>query len=286
MSIVLNTNIQSLMTQRKLTTNNAQLNKSFEKLASGYKINKASDDAAGLKISETLSTNIRSNQEALNNAQATTNILQIAEGSLSVIGENLQRIRELSIQAANDTCSEKDREAISQEVKQRLEDINRIASSTRSHNVNLLDGSRNSYIIQIGSGSDITEDILDIGNVLKDTRLNAISITSGYNISASASGVYNNNGSIRSFMDVIDNALSQVRERRSSLGAVQNRLDSTVESLSCTVENLKKTNSRIKDTDVALETSKLAQNQIIQQASIGILSQANLSPNLATQLLN
>ncbi len=214
------------------------------------------------------------------------NILQIAEGALGVIGENLQRIRELTIQAANDTNSSVERRAILLEVKSRVEDINRIAETTRSSNINLLDGSKTTYLLQVGANSNEAQNTLDIGGVLADSRASTLGVSfATVPMTASATGVYSSNTTARNFLDLVDNALNEVFTRRSEIGAIQNRLESTIESLSIAVENLQSTNSRIRDLDVAAESAQLTRNQILQQSALSVLAQANQTPTLALQLL-
>ncbi len=285
MGLILNTNVPSLIAQRNLLNNSRAVQSSFEKLSSGLRINRAADDAAGLNISETLKTQIRGNQKAVANAQDGVNILQIAEGALSVIGENLQRIRELTVQAANDTNSSVERRAIVLEVQSRLDDIDRIAESTRSNNLNLLDGSQTTYLLQIGANSDPDQNTLDIGTVLARSSASALGITNGTIVSATAGGIYGSNTNARNFLDLVDTALENLFTRRSEIGALQNRLQSTIESLSIAVENLQSTNSRIRDLDIASESAILTRNQILQQSALSVLSQANQGPTLALQLL-
>jgi len=285
MGLILNTNVPSLVAQRNLLNNSRAVQSSFEKLSSGLRINRAADDAAGLNISETLKTQIRGNQKAVANAQDGVNILQIAEGALSVIGENLQRIRELTVQAANDTNSSVERRAIVLEVQSRLDDIDRIAESTRSNNLNLLDGSQTTYLLQIGANSDPDQNTLDIGTVLARSSASALGITNGTIVSATAGGIYGSNTNARAFLDLVDTALESLFTRRSEIGALQNRLQSTIESLSIAVENLQSTNSRIRDLDIASESAILTRNQILQQSALSVLSQANQGPTLALQLL-
>jgi flagellin len=286
MGLILNTNVPSLVAQRSLMKNSIAVNSSFEKLSSGLRINRAADDAAGLNISETLKTQIRGNQKAVANAQDGVNILQIAEGSLSVISENLQRIRELTIQAANDTNSTTERTAIVLEVNSRLEDIDRIAQTTRSNNINLLDGSKTEYLLQIGANSDMNQNTLNIGSVLTNSQVSTLGIDrTATPITAGAGGIYEDNSSARVFLNAVDSCLSNVFTRRSQIGAMQNRLQSTIESLSIAVENLQSTNSRIRDLDVASESANLTRNQILQQSALSVLAQANQSPTLALQLL-
>ena len=283
MGLVINTNVSSLIAQRKLSNNTQMVNSSFEKLSSGLRINRASDDAAGLNISENLTTQIRGNQKALSNAQDGVNVLQIAEGALNVISENLQRIRELTVQAANDTNSSTERKAIAMEVKARLDDIDRIANSTRSNNINLLDGTVSTFRLQIGANSDLTQDTLSISTAFQKSTSSSLGISG--TITVTSAGVFNDNSAARGFLDQIDTALGQVLTRRSQIGAIQNRLQSTIENISIAIENFEATNSRIRDLDIASETAKLTKNQILQQSALGILSQANQAPNLAMRLL-
>ena len=285
MGLVINTNIASLVSARKLTMNTNNLNRSMEKLASGYRINRAADDAAGLGISETLRGQIRGNKVAINNTQDGINILQIAEGALSTISENLQRIRELTIQAANDTNSSNERRAIAMEVQQRLQDINRIANTTRGSNVQLLDGTSSTFRLQIGSNAEVTTNTINIGELFVRSTSTAIGIPTSQNITATAAGVYGTGSNARTFIDYIDSAIANVSGRRSKLGAYQNRLEATVENLSINVENLMTTESRIRNVDLADETAAMAKYQILQQASVNVLSKANQSSQLALQLL-
>jgi flagellin len=285
MALVINTNVPSLIAQRYLAYNTKTLNRSLEKLASGYKINKAADDAAGLSISETLRTQIRGTKQAISNTQDGVNILQIGEGAFATISENLQRVRELTIQAANDTNSSTERRAVAQEVYQRLQDIDRIANTTRGSNVFLLDGNMSSFYLQIGANSNVGTNALDISPVFQNSKTTALGISATLSITAGAGGVFQSGGSCRSFLDVIDVAIENVSSRRSQLGALQNRLESTVDNQSIFVENLLTTESRIRNLDLASETATLTKQQILQQASVSVLSQANSAPNLAMQLL-
>jgi flagellin len=283
MGLVINTNIPSLIAQRNLLSNTTNLNKSLERLASGFKINRAADDAAGLSISENLRGQIRGTEKAVGNTEDGINILQIAESALSIIGENLQRIRELTVQAANDTNSSTERRAISLEVAARLSDIDRIANTTKGNNVLLLDGSSTQFILQVGANAALTANTINIGSVFQKSTSTALSINT--TITVAAGGAYNSGGNCRLFLDEIDNAINNVFNRRSALGAYQNRLESTVNSLTVTIENLKSSESRIRNVDIASETAILTRNQILQQASTSILAQANQTPALAMQLL-
>lgn len=279
MGLIISTNISSLFAQRHLRNNTVNLTTSLERLASGNRINKAADDAAGLSISESLRSQIRGTQKAISNAQDGINILQIAEGALSVISDNLQRIRELSVQAGNDTYSSTERKAIASEVKARIEDITRIAMTTKGNNVNLLDGTSSSFLLQIGANADTATNTLSLGAVFQRSTATALGINT------TATAAMRTGSSARNFLNEIDSALAQVFAKRSSLGAFQNRLESTVQNLNITTENLMATESAIRSIDIAAETSTMTKNQILQQASASVLAQANQIPNIALQLI-
>ncbi len=288
MPLVLNTNISSLVAQRNLSTNTSNLSKSMEKLSSGFRINRASDDAAGLAISETLRGQIRGMKTAFQNAQDGISILQITEGSLSVINDNLQRIRELTVQAANDTNGENQRDAIEAEIKKRLEDNDRIAAAAAFNGINLLDGTASAARLQIGANSDEAENTLDVASALATATVTALGL-----MGATTSTGWQTIGSIdftsgsvaRQFLNDLDAAINVVSARRSLIGAFQNQLDSTLQNLSLGIENFTSSESRIRDLDIAQETAQLTKNQILQQASVSILSQANQSPQLVLSLL-
>ncbi len=283
MPIVINTNVASLNAQGNLTKNTNALTKSFEKLASGYRINRAADDAAGLQISETLRAQTRGVNQAINNAQDGYNLLSVAEGSLSVIQDNLQRIRELTVQAANDTNGDAQREAITQEINARLSDIDRIANATEFNGKKLLNnasvGDRATFLLQIGANDDVSLDTLNIGSALVDATASA-----GLGI-ASSSVDLTTNSAARNFLGLVDAALETVGQTRATIGSFQNRLESAIQNLQVTSENFSAAESRIRNVDVAKETSELTKNQILQQAATSILTQANSSTNLAMTLL-
>jgi flagellin len=288
MSIVVNNNIASLVAQRNLASNSSSLAKSIERLSSGYRINKASDDAAGLSISENLRGQIRGNKQAINNIQDGINMLQIAESSLSVINENIQRIRELCIQAANDTNSSVEKDAILSEINARIADIDRISNATKFNNISLLDGSQ-SIVLQIGASSDMSTNTIEIGNnVLSRATVSCIgynAVTAQSGIALSVTGATWTGDQIRTYLDILDGALSDITTRRSNLGAYQNRLESALDNLTVMNINIQAAESRIRDLDIAQETANLTKNQILQQASASVLSQANAIPQVALRLL-
>jgi len=290
MSLVVNTNIASLAAQRNFSINTLNVNKSLERLSSGYKINGAADDAAGLSISEKMRTQIRGIGAAINNAQDGINLLSVAEGGYQVITENLQRIRELAVQGANDTNGSIERRAIAREVTARLQDIDRIASSLTFNTINLLSGSASATVakLQIGPNDTAAANVLTIGSALKRASSTALSVVVNSNfasITANAGGIFNSGGNIRNFLLNIDTAISTVNTRRSLIGAYQNRLDSAIQSLSIQKENLQASDSRIRDLDIAQETANMTKNQVLQQASVSVLTQANQTSQLALSLL-
>ena len=282
MGLTINTNIASLIAQYNLNKNTQALNKTTEQLASGKRINHSSDDAAGLSISEKLRSQIRGIKKAGENAQDGVNLLQVAEGGISIILENLQRIRELTVQAANDSNSSAERESIRIEVELRIKDIDRIKKATNFNQIALLEGSVSSYTLRIGPGSNLVTNTLDISSALQDI----VSTFMNFYATASAiSSAYLNGTSARQFLDRIDSALAKVLTQRSKLGALQNRLEGTVNNLEVFSENLTAAESRIRNVDIAEATAELTRNQILQQASVSILAQANQTPSLAVDLL-
>ena len=286
MALVVNTNIASIKAQRNLNLNTANVNSSLERLSSGLRVNKAADDAAGLSISEKMRTQIRGIAAAINNAQDGTNLLQVAEGGYQVITENLQRIRELTVQAANDTNGSVERRAIAREVTARVQDINRIAGSLKFNNISLLDGTGNATKLQIGPNSAATTNVLTIGSALANASVTTLSIVAATtSITAASGGVFYSCGVIRTFLANIDTAINTVNTRRSMIGAYSNRLESAIQSLSIQKENLQASDSRIRDLDIASETATMTKNQVLQQASISVLTQANQTSQLALTLL-
>ena len=283
MSIVVNTNVNSILVQRSLGTSTSEIGKSLQRLSTGYRINKAADDAAGLTISESLKSQARGAQVASQNAQAGVNLLQTAEGDLGIIQDNLQRIRDLAVQAANDTNGSSERTAIESEVSQRLDEITRLSKASKFNTIGLLDGSSTALSLQIGANSGATTNAIDVagGSVnplgAADASSLGVSITAGSTLAtASAASAY---------ISTIDDAIADVSERRSTIGSMQNRLDSAIQSLSIKYENMSASESRIRDVDVAKEAASLTKNQILQQASATLLAQANQAPQVALALI-
>lgn len=283
MALVVNTNIAAMTANRNLNSNTKKTLESMERLSTGFRINHAKDDVAGLQISEILRTQIRGLDMALRNTQDGASMLQVAEGGFETITENIQRIRELTVQGANDTYSSTERTAIAKEIVQRMADISQIANTSRFNGVSLLDGTQSSFIIQIGCNGT-TNDTFQLSAALQTATGSALGLTVG-SITVAAGGVFATGDNARTYLATIDAALNSMFERRSTVGAFQNRMDSIINNIEITKENLSASESRIRDLDIAKETSTLTKNQILQQASVSILSQAMQAPQLALNLL-
>ncbi|MGY4113363.1 MAG: flagellin [Bacillaceae bacterium] len=272
----INHNISALNTYRQLSFNNTQTAKNLEKLSSGYRINRAGDDAAGLAISEKMRGQIRGLEMAQKNAQDGISLIQTAEGALTETHAILQRMRELAVQAANDTNVTADRTAIQDEIDALVSEINRIAGNTEFNTQNLLDGTFSGKKFHIGanSGQSIT---VTIGTM----NANALGTTSLKIASVKVDTVTNANKAITA----IDKAIEQVSTERSKLGAIQNRLEHTINNLGATSENLTAAESRIRDVDMAKEMMEFTKNNILTQAAQAMLAQANQVPQGVLQLL-
>jgi flagellin len=280
MSLVVNTNVASINAQRYLSNNTKGLNTVLEKLSSGFRINRAGDDAAGLQISETLRTQIRGSKKALDNVQDGASLLNIADAAQGIIQDNLQRIRELTVQAANDTNATAQRSAIAAEIDARIADIDRIANSTLFNGVNLLNElSPVNFRIQVGPNNSSTNDIVDLVSALGDTRATA---STGLNLTLAN---VSSNAAAQAYLGIIDTALTNLNSKRAILGSISNRLESAINSLTVSIENLSGAESRIRNSDVAEETANLTRFQILQQSAANILKQSNQAPQIALSLL-
>jgi flagellin len=286
MPLIVNTNVSSLNAQRHLGNNTNALAKSMEKLSSGFRINRASDDAAGLQLSETLRSQIRGSQKAMDNVQDGINVLNIVDGAYSQITENLQRMRELAVQAANDTYASAQRSAMEAEIDQLMADIDRISEATEFNGVKLMSGAAGTdFVIQLGANDVAAEDQLNIASAagtgpFADAAASVLAATM-----TTASLNVNTASAALAAITTIDNALATVNTRRGMIGSLSNRLEGAANNLSVSIENLSSSESRIRNVDVARESANLTRNQILQQASASMLAQANQSPQLALQLL-
>ena len=269
--MVVQHNLTAMNTSRQLNGVTGALSKSTEKLSSGYKINRAGDDAAGLSISEKMRSQIRGLNKASSNAQDGISLIQVAEGALNETHSILQRMNELATQAANDTNTSKDRTAIQQEVNQLTSEINRIQSTTQFNTMNLLDGSFTGKSLQVGSLSGQS-----IGISISNMNASSLGV-SGLKVSSfSQAGTS---------MSKIQAAIDKVSTQRSKLGALQNRLEHTINNLDTTAENTQSAESRIRDTDMASEMVQYSKNNILSQAGQSMLAQANQSNQGVLSLL-
>ena len=259
--MVVQHNLSAMNTNRQMGVVTSALQKSTEKLSSGYKINRAGDDAAGLSISEKMRSQIRGLNKASDNAQDGISLIQVAEGALNETHSILQRMNELATQAANDTNTSTDRTAIKAEIDQLTSEINRIQSTTQFNTQNLLDGKFTGKNLQIGSLKGQTIKI-SISNMNAKT-LGVSGLTVDKNSTAGVS------------MSKIQAAIDKVSTQRSNLGALQNRLEHTINNLDTTSENTSAAESRIRDTDMADEMVQYSKNNILAQAGNSMLAQAN-----------
>jgi flagellin len=267
MGLRVNTNVTSINAQRNLSTVTERLSGNFRRLSTGLRISTAADDAAGLAISERLRSQVRSLEQAKRNANDGISFVQTAEGALNEVSSILTRLRELAIQSANGSVSNKDRDTLDEEFQSLVSEVNRIGTSTEFNGISTVS-------FQVGFGTTAGVDTLNI------TLQPALTTTLSLNSLDIGSG-----GSTTTAITNIDTAINTVSGLRGTLGAIQNRLGSTINNLAIQVENLSAAESRIRDVDVAYETAQLTRNSILQQASIAVLSQANSQPQSALQLL-
>ncbi len=304
MGLRIKTNVASLNAQRRIGISTNALKNSMSKLASGERINRAADDAAGLAVSENLRADVRSLNMAKRNALDGISLVQTAEGGLMETGNMLIRLRELAIQAASDTIGNTEREFLDKEYVQLKDEIDRIAGSTEFNGTRLLIGEtempedmqtgQNSYPLEIQVGKDyyLDSDAIDQANpinIIKIDFSNLNSFTDGegsLNIGRAEEGTrVNNKVSAQQSIASVDTAITKINDYRAYLGSIQNRLNSTIQNLGIQVENLDESRSRIRDTDFASETAIMTQSSILQQAGTSVLSNANQQPQIALSLL-
>jgi flagellin len=277
---VINTNMKSIVAQNAMTVNNRSLSKAMEQLSTGSRINSAADDAAGLAISNKMTAQVRGLNQAVRNANDAISMIQTAEGATKEITNMLQRMRELSVQSANDTNTTADRSAIGAEVTQLTEEITRIASNTQWNGMNLLDGTVGasgtaSFQVGANGGSALNATaIIEVDFAMMDAEtlgVDALDVTDIENSQAS--------------IQLIDDAIAMVDEARADYGAKINRLNYAADNLTNVSQNTSASRSRIQDTDYAATTTELARTQIISQAATAMLAQANQAPQSVLSLL-
>ena len=274
MGIRINTNVSSINTRRHLATSTVMFGKSMEKLSSGLRINRAGDDAAGLAISESLKSDIRALDQAARNAADGISLIQTAEGSLDEVSNILLRMKELTEQSLNGTLSDTDRGYLNSEYNALQSEITRISDGVDFNGVKLLDGTGGTVNIQVGIGTGGSNQVAV--NLAGDRDATALGLTTGIDSATNAT----------SAMGQIDTAIATVVSARGAFGAVQNRLEASIRNINMTSENLSAANSRIRDVDVASETSRMTSYQILQQAGVSMLAQANMTTGLAMSLLS
>ena len=272
MGLRVNTNLASINAQRNLMNTGVKLGKSLEKLSSGLRINRAGDDAAGLAISESLKSEIRALQQAGRNANDGISMVQTAEGSLDEISGIAIRLRELAEQAANGTLGQNERQFLDDEFQALSSEIDRIAAVTEFNGTRILLSSP-TITFQVGTGNT-ADDRIAVSGV--DASVGAIGL-SGASIDTVTGAL--------AALGVLDSAIGSVASLRSSFGTTQNRIESTIRSIAIAVENTSAADSRIRDVDFAAETAELTRNQVLQQAGISVLAQANVSSQAALSLL-
>lgn len=276
MGLRINTNISSIAAQRALGLTKNNLDNNLRKLSSGERITRAGDDAAGLAISEKLKAHIRGLRQAKRNSDDGVSLIQTAEGAINEVSNIIIRLRELSIQAASDTVGDTERGFSNIEFQNLLEEIQRISEGTEFNGRKLLDGTGGVVEVQVGIHNDPMQDRIKYDSATTDTTLETIGLV-GEQI-ASKEGA-------QLSLKKLDDALVRINGTRANLGALQNRLQSASNSIAITEENFSAANSRIRDVDVASETADMAKNNILSQAGVSVLAQANQAPNFALKLL-
>ncbi len=276
MGLRINTNVASVNAQRNLRGTNLDMRKAMERLSSGSRINRAGDDAAGLAISENLKAQIRGYNMAMRNSEDGISLVQVAEGGLNETSNILSRLRELGIQAASDTIGTAERGFLDVEYQSLLNEIERVSQATEFNNTKLLNGTTPAMDLQVG-----------IRNIPGVDRITFNASKSNATVTALGLSELNVRDKVQaqSSLQQIDQAIQKVAAVRADYGALQNRLQATINNLGVSVENLSSANSRIRDADMAVETAEMTRNNIMLQAGISVLGQANTSNQMALKLL-
>ncbi|WP_446809999.1 flagellin [Methylomonas sp. 2BW1-5-20] len=282
MSMVINTNVASLTSQRLLSTTTNSLKTSMERLSSGLRVNSAKDDAAGLAISDGMTSQIRGMTVAIRNANDGISMAQTAESAMGSITETMQRMRDLAVQASNfGAVSASDREKLQTEFKQLGDEIGRIIKNTEFNGKKVLNGSLTNVNFQVGAGTSANNQIsINVSDLAAASGIKSLFSTGAVSIGSGAASA-----DTRDAVDAIDNAIKKIDTFRSTLGAIQNRFTTTIGNLQSSIENQSAARSRIMDADFATETSNLSRTQILQQAGTAMLAQANQSSQTVLSLL-
>ncbi len=276
MGLRIRTNVPSLNAQMNLIGTNRNLDQALARLSSGYRINRAADDAAGLAMSENLRGQIRGLKQANRNANDGISLVQVAEGGLNEVANMLIRLRELAVQASSDTIGDTERKFLDVEYQQLKSEIQRVAEVTKFNDRDLLNGTGGLFDIQIGIHNDPFKDRISFNASAANASIDSLGVV--------AEAVATKEQA-QSSIDVVDEAMLSVNAMRANFGALQNRLQSTINNLNIAHENYSAANSRIRDTDVAAETAELTRNNILMQSGISVLGQANQMKTMALKLL-
>ncbi len=276
MGMRISTNVAAISAQKNMVGSQREIQKSMAQLASGNRITKSADDAAGLAISENLKSQIRSYTQANRNANDGISMIQTAEGGLGEVSNILTRMRELGIQAASDTVSDKERVLVDREVQQLKAEVQRISQTTKFGEQKLIDGQGGTFDFQVGISNDEMADRISYDASEADATASALGID-GFD--------YTQKQGAQEALATLDMAQANVNSFRATLGALQNRLNSTIENTATMHENLSAANARIRDTDVAAASADMTRNNILLQASVSTLAQANQTPGMALKLI-
>ena len=302
MAIIVNTNMSALKTQKNLNNASNSLQTALERMSTGLKINKAADDAAGLYVATNLNTQISGSKVAKNNISTGNNVLSTLEGDLDVILDNLNRIRDLSVQAANSIYDESAMGAMKDEIDQRLQEIDRISLASNFNGLQLLAGkgqlADNGLRLQVGANADSAANAISLekaffaktdsstlGSSYKGQLPNGSTLTANKGLSGNLELAFANASSAAQYIDIIDAAIDDISSKKSTIGATMNRLDAALSSLTTVIENNTAAKSTIMDADIAEESAEYTKQQILQQTSSALLVQANQLPSLALNLI-
>ena len=302
MAIIVNTNMSALKTQKNLNNASNSLQTALERMSTGLKINKAADDAAGLYVATNLNTQISGSKVAKNNISTGNNVLSTLEGDLDVILDNLNRIRDLSVQAANSIYDESAMGAMKDEIDQRLQEIDRISLASNFNGLQLLAGegqlAENGLRLQVGANADSAANAISLDKTFfaktDSTTLgtsytgqlpNGTTLDANDGLSGNLDAAFANASSAAQYIDIIDAAIDDISSKKSTIGATMNRLDAALTSLTTVIENNTAAKSTIMDADIAEESAEYTKQQILQQTSSALLVQANQLPSLALNLI-
>ena len=288
MALTINTNISSLIAQRSLLESTNALNTSIERMTTGYKINHSKDSAAGYAIAELWETQLTSLDVASDNAAMGMDMLTTAEGTYDLLIGHIQRIRDLAEQAANGTYGASSLEAIKKEAEARFSEIDRIAKNAEFNGIKLMNGAGAAVTLQVGITSDATSQITLAAGLFAAADLAAIKTMGGFTgatATALATECAGTQAGAKTALDKLDTVITSLSSRATDLGAAQNRVESAISAIDVQAQNLTSSLSTIRDTDVAEESSKYIQAQILQQASATLLSTANQLPSIALNLI-